>query len=798
MRNTNERESTNDQKMVSFGQLWSKYAAYWPLFLILILIAVSGAWLYLRYKVPVYQANARILIKDEKKGTEDSKAIEGLNLLTTKKIIENEQEVIQSRTLLSSVVKKLGLYAPIYGEGRIKTEPAYLTSPVIIEAKLPDQIKGLKKTYFEYNSSQKTIKIGNAVYSLNEWIAIQKDTVRFLPNRRYNGEEKSKYFFTLSNPRDVAVGLQSGLTVSTVSKLSSILDLKFKDEVPERAEDILNELLKVYKKTIIDDKNTLASNTLAFVEDRLSSVEKDLNAIEKRVQQYKASNGAVDIGMQGRLFLENVSTNDQRLSEINMQLAVLNQIESYVRSKNNSGGIVPSTMGINDPVLPELLNKLYSAELEYERLKGTKAENSPDLIAVTDQIAKMKPSILENVRNLKEGLGASKSNLASTNRSYTSILQSIPQKERELIDINREQSIKNDIYSFLLKKREETALTHAATVADSRVIDQAQASFVPISPKKNVIYPLAVIVALFLGIGIITARDVLNTKILFRHEVEKLTVQPIIGEVSFDKSEEVVVIAEGKKSFIAEQFRQLRIGLNYVGQNGQAKKILVTSAISGEGKSFVAINLAQSLALTGKKVVLVELDLHNPAISKALNIVNNQGASDYLSKQKELEEVIKRTEFNPNLFFIPSGQLPVNPTELLMNGRAKELIDYLESIFDYVVIDTAPVNPVTDAYILSEFCDTTLYIIRQKYTPKVVVQRIDENNRINRLHNIAIIFNGVHSRGFGSNNYGYGYGYGYRYIYTDGKYMSTPKNTSVVQGLKEKLMKKFMGLSKIK
>jgi capsular exopolysaccharide synthesis family protein len=410
----------------------------------------------------------------------------------------------------------------------------------------------------------------------------------------------------------------------------------------------------------------------------------------------------------------------------------------------------------------------------------------------------MKPSILENVRNLKEGLGASKSNLASTNRSYTSILQSIPQKERELIDINREQSIKNDIYSFLLKKREETALTHAATVADSRVIDMAQASFVPISPKKNVIYPLAVIVALFLGIGIITARDVLNTKILFRHEVEKLTVQPIIGEVSFDKSEEVVVIAEGKKSFIAEQFRQLRIGLNYVGQNGQAKKILVTSAISGEGKSFVAINLAQSLALTGKKVVLVELDLHNPAISKALNIVNNQGASDYLSKQKELEEVIKRTEFNPNLFFIPSGPLPVNPTELLMNGRAKELIDYLESIFDYVVIDTAPVNPVTDAYILSEFCDTTLYIIRQKYTPKVVVQRIDENNRINRLHNIAIIFNGVHSRGFGSNNYGYGYGYGYRYIYTDGKYMSTPKNTSVVQGLKEKLMKKFMGLSKIK
>ncbi|MDQ3279314.1 MAG: polysaccharide biosynthesis tyrosine autokinase [Bacteroidota bacterium] len=372
----------------------------------------------------------------------------------------------------------------------------------------------------------------------------------------------------------------------------------------------------------------------------------------------------------------------------------------------------------------------------------------------------------------------------------------MPQKERELIDINREQSIKNDIYSFLLKKREETALTHASTVSDSRVIDKAQASYTPISPKKNIIYPLALVCALIAGVGLISIKDVLNTKILYRHDVEKLTMQPIISEIAYDKSEETVVIAAGVKSFVSEQFRQLRIGLNYMSQNGQTKKILITSAISGEGKSFVAINLAQSLALTGKKVVLVELDLHNPAISKALNIPNTKGVSDYLSKQKELEEVIKRTDFNPNLFFIPSGPLPINPTELLMSGRAKELIDYLDSIFDFVVIDTAPVNPVTDAYVLSEYCDTTLYIIRQKYTPKVVVQRIDENNKINRLKNIGIIFNGVHSRGFGSNNYGFGYGYGYRYIYTDGKYTDAPKNTSVIASLKGKLIRKISQFTK--
>jgi capsular exopolysaccharide synthesis family protein len=235
----------------------------------------------------------------------------------------------------------------------------------------------------------------------------------------------------------------------------------------------------------------------------------------------------------------------------------------------------------------------------------------------------------------------------------------------------------------------------------------------------------------------------------------------------------------------------LRIGLNYLGQNAEIKKVLVTSTISGEGKSFVAINLAQSLALTGKKVVLLELDLHNPAISKALNIPNEKGVTDYLKKKMELEEIIKRSDFNPNLFIVPSGTLPNNPTELLMNGRAKELINYLDTIFDYVVIDTAPVNPVTDAYVLSPYCDTTLYVIRHKYTPKVLVQRIDENNRINQLHNLAIIFNGVHSRGFSKNNYGYGYGYGY--IYPDNH-----SKKSRVENLKSKLGKRFSGLAKIK
>ena len=236
---------------------------------------------------------------------------------------------------------------------------------------------------------------------------------------------------------------------------------------------------------------------------------------------------------------------------------------------------------------------------------------------------------------------------------------------------------------------------------------------------------------------------------------------PIIGEVAFDKSKTPLVIQAGKRSFIAEEFRKLRISLSFLGIDPAHKKILVTSSISGEGKSFIAANLAVSLSLTGKKVVLVDLDLNNPTISKILNVNQEEGITEFLTGQKEPEEIIKRVKAHENLFFISAGHLPENPTELLANGKVKEIIDYLDNIFDLVIIDTSPIVLVTDAYILSALCDATLYVIRHKYTPKMLIKRIDESNQINPINNPAIVFNGVKVRGFFKNNYGYGYDYVY-------------------------------------
>jgi len=760
----NRKVIRNDQNPNVIAQVAFRFIPYWPLFLILLLLAGTGAWLYLRFTPKLYESKASLLIKDEKKGVEDTKSMDELNVLAPKKIIENEMEVIQSRALLTDVTQKLHLYAPIFEKGKFRDAPAYVVSPVKIELRNPEKIQRADKVDFTYDKSSRNIIVGSNRYPINQWVTTSYGELRFIDNPDYKGAQTQRgLYFSIVEPRSIVTSIQGRLKVSTASKQSSILDLTLTDEEPQRGKDILNALLISYEKAMLTDKKTLAENTLTFVDDRLDSIRKDLTKIEQRNQQYKSKQRAVDIGEQGRLYLQNVSSNDQKLGDINTQMAVLSQVESYVRSKNTDGGIVPSTLGVSDPLLSQLVNNLYTSELEYEKLKQTTGENSPTMLALNDQINKIRPSILENIQSQKRSLQASQSNLALTNGRYSSILSNIPEEEKELIDINREQNIKSGIYSFLLQKREETALSNSRTVSDSRVVDTAESSDSPVSPKTRVVYIAAILAALLLGIGIVTAKESLSRNIMFRHEIEILTQQPIIGEIVYSDTKNQIVIGDEKKTFIAEQFRKLRSSLKFAGITPQKKRILVTSSISGEGKSFVAANLALSLALTGKKVILIDCDLNNPSLSSKLEIKEEIGVTEYLLSNADVNDIIKKTTINDNLFFIATGELPHNPSELIMNGRIEELLNHLDGVFDYIVVDTAPVSPVTDAYAISPFCDATLFVIRHKYTPKVIIERMDENNKINHLHNVAIVFNGVSSRGFGSKNYGYGYGYGYIY-----------------------------------
>lgn len=763
---TNKHRMAEENEENLIQQIVSKYLPYWPMFLIAIIISICAAFIYLRYAIPVYEATATIIIKDEKKGNEDSKLMESLDQISSKKIVENEIEIIQSRTLMIDVVKALSLYAPVYDEGRIHTISAYTISPVNVESPNPDSIRGgaADKISLSYDKKGNTVLLNKKYrYSMNQIVSTPYGILKFVPNKYYNISDtvSHKFYFTLINPNNLAHSLLGSLKAETSSKLSSVINLSFRDEIPQRAEDILNQLLHVYDLSSIYEKDKLASNTLSFVQDRLSAVAHDLDSIEKKVQQYKSGKDAVDISAQGHLFLENVSANDQKIGDVNTQLSVLNQVEKFVTDKDNSSAIVPSTLGISDPLLSQLLEKLYNSELEYEKLKKTVGENNPTLVALTDQINKIKPSILQNIQSQQQSLNAAKQNLYTTNGNYNSILQSVPQKERQLLDISREQATKSEIYAFLLQKKEESELSHASTVSDHRIVDNAQAGEAPVSPKKMLIYLISIVACLGVCFAIIMIRETLTGKVLYRQEIESRTSIPIIGEVAFNKSKTSLVVVAGKRSFIAEEFRKLRISLSFLGVDEKHKKILITSSISGEGKSFIAANFAVSLSLTGKKVVLVDLDLNNPTIAKILNVIQEDGITEFLTGQKEPEEIIKRVKAHENLFFISAGKLPENPSELLANGKVKEIIDYLDNIFDIVIIDTSPIVLVTDAYILSALCDATLYVIRHKYTPKMLIKRIDEKTQINPIYNPAIIFNGVKMRGFFKNNYGYGYDYVY-------------------------------------
>jgi len=463
------------------------------------------------------------------------------------------------------------------------------------------------------------------------------------------------------------------------------------------------------------------------------------------------------------MYLQSVSANDQKVSDVNNQLDVINAIETFVKSKDNSPNSgMPSTVGLTDPILPTMLTKLYDDQVQYEKLRSTMGENNPTTLQLRTEIDRIKPGILQNLQSSRDNLEATKKNLNSTSSGYSAQLGSIPQKEKDIIEITREHNIASNNYDFLLQKQEEANLSRLSSLGASSVIDRAQTSIDPVSPKKKLIYIGAILLAFGLAIGVVTLSEIFKRTILYRKEIEAYTSIPVVGEITYHKSKDPLVIGNGKRTFIAEQFRNLRTTLPYIGLNGGRKRLQVTSTVSGEGKSFIVANLGIGLALAGRKVVVMEFDLNNPTLSDKLNVTEiGKGLSDYLTGEAETDEIIHRTAVHENLFVVPAGWLPENPSELIMSERVPELLTHLSDIFDYIIIDTAPVGLLSDAYVLSSYCDATLYVVRHKHTRKESIQRLDANNKINELKNMAIVFNGVKSRGFGKNGYGYGYGYGY-------------------------------------
>lgn len=762
------------KKSKSVGeQFMYQYFPYWPLFVILLLLASAGAYTYLKYAQPVYEITANILIKDEKKGADDSKILEALNIYSSTKIVENEIEVIQSKELLKEVVYGLHLYAPIYESGHLENKSAYATSPISVEAQNPEEVKDTEEIYFKFSKKKQTVKIDNKSYPLNTWVTTPVGVLRFVPNPYKSRNATGRLFFTLESPQQVVSELSDKLVVTPASKLSTVINLAFTDVVPARGENIVNLLIDRYNKAAINDKNQLAANTLQFVEARIGFVVKELDSIETKLQNFKTKSGVVDLSEQGKLYLQSVGDNDRKMTELNMQIAMLDEVQKYVVSKDNEIGIVPSIAGVKDPLLAQLLQRLFDAQIQYERLKKTVPGGNPAMFTLKTEIENLRPTILENIKNQRNGLLAGKSNLGDGTGMYASMLRSIPKKERDLLDISRQQAIKNEAYSFLLQKREETALSYAAVVADSRTINHANTLFDPIAPRKSFVYLVAIAIALGIGFVYVMIKEMLSHKVQFRADIENLTSIPVVAEVIKvrGKSSEIVNNNTKQLGFI-EQFRQLRASIALNGRHLKHRKILVTSSIEGEGKSFIGNNLALSLALSGKRTLMIDLDLRHPRTTAHYQLSGEPGIADYLEKSKQSLSALVFPTSNEKLFIMPAGYSTVNPTELLLNAEFTKVLAELEEQFDFIIIDTCPIDPVTDAFILSEYCDATLFVIRHNYTPKSMVEMLEETKQVSALKNISIVFNGIDSRGFFSKRYGYGYGYGRKKVYGDHVYKS--------------------------
>lgn len=760
-----------------------RYLPFWPIFVFAIVVSLTISYIYIHYQTPIFEANASILLKDDKGS--NSNLLESLDVTSnTVKNVDNEIEVLRSRTLVRQVARDMGLYAQVWAKGTFRDIIVY-PNPVKFIAINPDLLQNSPNipVSFKYVYSGNYIILGGIRYSLNvpvktpygEFI-IQPVKDVYIPEAQYGKSKDQILYLQVRSVKTAAAIMQGGLTIAPLGKQSSIISLKMADQSPIRAADELNDLINVYNKAGIDDKNGAVANTLQFINNRLITVTKDLNDVEGDLQKYRSDRGIVDLSTQGKDYLDVVNKNDESISQIQIQSDVLNEVEKYIKHKADQAGTVPATVGITDPLLSSLLEKLYDTELLLAHDRETAGENSPAVVSLKEQISQIKSSLLENVSSLRQNLAATKNALQADINKNSDILKTVPEKERALLEINRQQAVKNAIYTFLLQKREDAEISYASAVADSRVVNYAESGGSPIKPIPLNIYLIGLSVGVFFGVFFVLIREQFNRTVVFRSDIETTTGAPILAEVMHDESGETLVIKDGKRTTIAEQFRALRTSLNYIGIQDDKKTLLLTSSISGEGKSFMCMNIAVSLSLTGKKVILLEFDLRKPRVSKSLNIKQEPGISNYLAGLATYDEIIIHMESAniPGLYILPAGTIPPNPTELMLNGRLNVLMAELKRDFDYVLIDSPPIGLVTDAKILNKYSDACLYMVRHKYTPKHYLNLIEQLYANDELTNLNIVFNGLTARGvlnsyggYGTSyGYGYGYGYGSEYGYT--------------------------------
>ena len=787
----NEEKSSFD-----FAVIYTTLILNWKWFVLSLIICLGAAHIYLRYATPIYQAAAKLLIKEEQNGRRGNSIQSSANLgiISNSNGIDNEMEILKSRTLAQQAVYDLKLYTTYRHEGRIKDHLIYgeqevnvdmdyehlkkLNAPMSFKITREGRNYHVVGSYFvpiddnSYNPGPVTVD--KVITALPATLGTRVGMVKFTQNGNYMLRDGESLKVTMIAPEIAAGKYVGSLSVSPSTKATSIAQLVITDEIPQRAIDYLKQLAIVYNRQANEDKNQIAVRTEQFINQRLEKINAELGNTEGQLENYKKRNNMVQLSMNASTAFSNADSYAQKLNEANTQVALLDELTKYMNEPSNRHQPIPSNVGLNDASATSLINKYNEIALQRNQLLHSASESSPTVTPLTSQLDDLQASIKRAMSQARAGLNIQRNSIASQQGKYQGQISNTPEQERILTQIGRQQEVKSGLYLMLLQKREENSISLAATADKGKLIDNPVFAG-KVTPKDSIILMIA------FGLGLAIPALILFLLAFFRYKIEghddvaKLTKLPIIADVAIAsdraKTKADIVVHENKNNLMEEIFRSLRTNLQFL-MKEHDKVILMTSTTSGEGKTFIASNVAISFALLGKKVVLVGLDIRKPRLAELFEIDDHHhGITNLLIKDNitwdDVNKQIVNSGVNNNLDLLMAGPVPPNPGELVTRKSLEETMDILKEHYDYIIIDTAPVGHVTDTLALGRIANATVYVCRADYTQKSSFGLINGLAYEKKMPNMSIVLNGVD---LSKKKYGYYYGYGKYGKY--GKYAS--------------------------
>lgn len=787
----NEEKSSFD-----FAVIYTTLILNWKWFVLSLIICLGAAHIYLRYATPIYQAAAKLLIKEEQNGRRGNSIQSSANLgiISNSNGIDNEMEILKSRTLAQQAVYDLKLYTTYRHEGRIKDHLIYgeqevnvdmdyehlkkLNAPMSFKITREGRNYHVVGSYFvpiddnSYNPGPVTVD--KVITALPATLGTRVGMVKFTQNGNYMLRDGESLKVTMIAPEIAAGKYVGSLSVSPSTKATSIAQLVITDEIPQRAIDYLKQLAIVYNRQANEDKNQIAVRTEQFINQRLEKINAELGNTEGQLENYKKRNNMVQLSMNASTAFSNADSYAQKLNEANTQVALLDELTKYMNEPSNRHQPIPSNVGLNDASATSLINKYNEIALQRNQLLHSASESSPTVTPLTSQLDDLQASIKRAMSQARAGLNIQRNSIASQQGKYQGQISNTPEQERILTQIGRQQEVKSGLYLMLLQKREENSISLAATADKGKLIDNPVFAG-KVTPKDSIILMIA------FGLGLAIPALILFLLAFFRYKIEghddvaKLTKLPIIADVAIAsdraKTKADIVVHENKNNLMEEIFRSLRTNLQFL-MKEHDKVILMTSTTSGEGKTFIASNVAISFALLGKKVVLVGLDIRKPRLAELFEIDDHHhGITNLLIKDNitwdDVNKQIVNSGVNNNLDLLMAGPVPPNPGELVTRKSLEETMDILKEYYDYIIIDTAPVGLVTDTLALGRIANATVYVCRADYTQKSSFGLINGLAYEKKMPNMSIVLNGVD---LSKKKYGYYYGYGKYGKY--GKYAS--------------------------